>query len=249
MVASTTWKVECLVSALPVHAIAADTEQIRTQLNARFMGAYVSGSLPRRDRNILVWDVLCDDRGTFVKHPTLALLTVALATSVVALTAQKPAANVDAQAMADFKARLDRYVALRNKADDSAPPLKQSNDAAKIKDAQHGLAERIGAARAGVKPGEIFTPEIAAQFKRLLRPEAKETGVKDVLKEDKPVVVSFKVNGPYPDKQPVVTVPPNMLAALPPLPKDIEYRFIEKHLILRDAKANLIIDYMLNAIS
>jgi hypothetical protein len=69
------------------------------------------------------------------------------------------------------------------------------------------------------------------------------------MKEDKPVVVAFKVNGPYPDKQPVATVPPNMLAALPPLPKDIEYRFIEKHLILRDAKANLIIDYMLNAIS
>jgi hypothetical protein len=151
--------------------------------------------------------------------------------------------------MADFKERVDKYVELRKKADDSAPPLKESTDAAKIKLAQQGLAERIGAARVGVKPGEIFTPAIAAQFRRLLRPEAKEIGVKDVMKEDKPVVVSFKVNGPYPDKQPVVTVPPNILSALPPLPKDIEYRFIEKHLILRDAKANLIIDYMLNAIS
>ena len=43
-------------------------------------------------------------------------------------------------------------------------------------------------------------------------------------------------------------MPPNMLVALPALPKDIEYRFIEKHLILRDARANLIIDYMVNAI-
>jgi hypothetical protein len=159
------------------------------------------------------------------------------------------AVNPDAQLMADFKQRVDKYVELRKKADDSAPPLKASSDAAKIKSAQQGLAERIGAARVGVKPGEIFTPEIAAKFRRLLRPQVKETGVKDVLKEDKPVVVSFKVNGPYPDKQPVVTVPPNVLAALPPLPKDIEYRFIEKHLILRDAKANLIIDYLLNAIS
>ena len=156
-----------------------------------------------------------------MKHRTVALFTVALATSVVALHAQKPAANADAQAMADFKARVDKYVALRSKADDSAPPLKQSNDGGQIKLGQQGLAERIGAARAGVK---------------------------DVMKEDKPVVVSFKVNGPYPDKQPVATVPPNMLAALPPLPKDIEYRFIEKHLILRDSRANLIIDYIPNAI-
>ena len=68
------------------------------------------------------------------------------------------------------------------------------------------------------------------------------------MKTDQPAVVSFKVNGPYPDKQPVATVPPNVLAALPQLPKDIEYRFIEKHLILRDARANLIIDYIPNAI-
>jgi hypothetical protein len=157
--------------------------------------------------------------------------------------------NDDAKVMADFTARVDRYVALRKKADDSAPRLKESNDGGKIKLAQQGLAERIGAARAGVKQGEIFTPEIAAKFRRLLRPEAKEQGTKETMKEDKPVVVSFKVNGPYPDKEPVVTVPPNILGALPALPKDIEYRFIDKHLILRDAKANLIIDYMPNAIS
>ena len=54
-------------------------------------------------------------------------------------------------------------------------------DAAKIKDAQQGLAERIGAARAGVKHGEIFTPEISAVFKRLLRPEAKDTNTKQAL--------------------------------------------------------------------
>jgi hypothetical protein len=186
---------------------------------------------------------------TMVKRLSTIFLAVALSVAGSSARAQKPVVNADAKVMADFKERVDKYVALRKKADDSAPPLKESTDAAKIKLAQQGLAERIGAARAGVKPGDIFSPEISAHFRRLLRPESKETGVKDVLKEDKPVVVSFKVNGPYPDKQPVVTVPPNILEALPPLPKDIEYRFIEKHLILRDAKANLIIDYVLNAIS
>lgn len=177
----------------------------------------------------------------------LVMLTLVMSASTV--RAQEKFENSpDARVLGDFKARVEKYEQLRKKADDSAPPLKETKDAAKIKDAQQGLAERIGAARAGVKPGEIFTPEIAGVFRRLLRPEAKQQQTKEAMKEDKPVVVSFKVNGPYPDKQPVATVPPNVLAALPQLPKDIEYRFIEKHLILRDARANLIIDYIPNAI-
>lgn len=184
-----------------------------------------------------------------MKRIASIFVTVALVVPWCSAHAQKPPTNADAQIIADYKARIDKYVALRKKADDSAPPLKPSNDGAEIKLAQQGLAERIGAARAGVKPGDIFTPAIAAKFRSLLKPPAKETGVREVLKEDKPAVLSFKVNGPYPDKQPVVTVPPNILETLPPLPKDIEYRFIGKHLILRDAKANLIIDYVPNAIS
>ena len=68
------------------------------------------------------------------------------------------------------------------------------------------------------------------------------------MNADKPVVASFKVNGPYPDKQPVATVPPNVLAGAAAAAEDIEYRFVDKHLILRDARANLIIDYVTNAI-
>jgi hypothetical protein len=187
-------------------------------------------------------------RGLVMRRTAAGVLTAVLALTAPAWGQDKAPVNADAKTMAAFRQAVDQYVALRKKADDSAPPLKKSNDGGEIKLAQQGLAERIGAARVGVKPGVIFTPEVAAQFRRLLRPESKQTGVQDALKEDKPVVVSFKVNGPYPDKEPVVTVPPNVLAALPPLPKDIEYRFIGKHLILRDAKANLIIDYMLNAI-
>jgi hypothetical protein len=154
----------------------------------------------------------------------------------------------NAALIGDFKARVDKYVELRKKADDSAPPLKETKDAAKIKDAQNALVERIGAARTGAKQGDIFTPEIAAHFRRLMRPEAKEPGAKEIMKEDKVGPVPFKINGPYPDTQPLVTAPPGILEALPELPKDIDYRFVGKHLILRDSRANTIIDYMLNAI-
>ena len=85
------------------------------------------------------------------------------------------------------------------------------------------------------KHGEIFTPEISAYFKRLLRPEVKDPGTKESIKDDNPDSIPYlKVNAVYPDKEPLSTVPPNVLAALPPLPDDIEYRFVGKHVILRD---------------
>lgn len=161
---------------------------------------------------------------------------------------QQPPASKDPRLTADFTTRVEKYVELRKKADDSAPPLKETRDPAKIKAAQQALVERIGAARSDAKQGDIFTPEIAAYFRHLMRPESKETGTKEIMKEDKVGTVPFKINGPYPDEKPLVTAPPNILGALPPLPKDIEYRFVGKHLILRDSRANSIIDYMLNAI-
>jgi hypothetical protein len=180
--------------------------------------------------------------------PIIATLVLILALPH-AYAPQQPPVNADAQVLLDFKERVDKYVELRKKADDSAPPMKKTDDAAELRLAQQGLAERIGAARAPAKQGDIFTPEITARFRKLLRPEAKDPGTKAAIKDDNPGSMPFKVNGPYPSKEPLSTMPPNVLASLPPLPKDIEYRFVNKHLILRDVRANLIIDYIPNAIS
>jgi hypothetical protein len=162
----------------------------------------------------------------------------------------KPGTNPDAKVLLDFKERVDKYVELRKKADATAPPSKKkTDDAAELRTAQQALAERIGAARTPAKQGDIFTPEITARFRALLHPEVKDQGTKAAIKDDNPGNIPFKVNGPYPSKEALSTVPPNVLASLPPLPKDIEYRFVSKHLILRDVRANLVIDYIPNAIS
>ena len=178
-----------------------------------------------------------------------AFVVLALFASAAVGTAQPSNVHHDAQKIADFKARVEKYVELRDKADNTAKPLKETPVAGDIKEAQLSLAERVGLARKGAKHGDIFSPEVSALFKRLLRPEATEKGTKEQIKDDNPAgSVPFKVNGTYPDKEPLATMPPNVLETLPPLPKDIEYRFVGKHLILRDARANLIIDFLLNAI-
>lgn len=164
-----------------------------------------------------------------------------------------PVKPADAPLIAEFESRVDKYMEMRNKLKKDAPPLKETPDPAKIKAAQDGLAAKIREARADAKQGEIFTPEIRQLFRRLMYPETKGTeGAenKAVLTEETHELkdVAIKVNASYPDSAPLMTVPPDILAALPKLPEDLEYRFVAKHMILLDVRANLIVDYVLNAI-
>lgn len=162
--------------------------------------------------------------------------------------------NPDAGMVADFTKRVDEYVKLRNKAEGAAPvELEAKSQPAEIVTAEKSLAAHVRAARAAAKRGDVFTPATQAMFRRLLRPPLTKGSAaadnKAIIKDDAPVPkdVPFKVNANYPKDVPLSTVPPDVLAALPPLPEDIQYRFSGKHLILFDAKANLIIDFMLNA--
>jgi hypothetical protein len=161
--------------------------------------------------------------------------------------------NSDAGLIADFKKRVDDYVKLRDQAENASPDLKKKSQPAEITTAEQSIAHHVRTARATAKRGDLFTPATQAMFRRLLRPPlAKGRDAADnkaIIKDDapEPKDIPFKVNAEYPKDEALSTVPPDVLAALPQLPKDIQYRFAGKHLILFDAKANLIIDFMLNA--
>ena len=163
-----------------------------------------------------------------------------------------PAVNADAATLADFKGRLTKYIELQKDLADDSPPLKETSDPAKIDAAQEVLAVKIRAARMDAKPGDIFTPQTRALFRRLMYPELKgEDGPETkeaIVGDDGPPKVPLKVNAKYPETQPLPTVPPNLLARLPQLPEDVEYRIVGKTLILRDVDANIIVDFIPNAI-
>ena len=167
----------------------------------------------------------------------------------VRLSAQAPV-NTDARILAAFGERVKQYAALRDQVDGGAARQTQTDDPAKLDAQQKALAANIQKKRAGAKPGDIFTPDVQPLFKRLLKPALKGADGADnakAIKEEKPAV-ALKVNVPYPQTQPLSMVPPDVLKQLPPLPKDIEYRFVQQHLILFDARATLIIDVLPNAI-
>ena len=166
---------------------------------------------------------------------------------------QQPKTNPDAQLLEDFKERVDKYMDLHKRLEKESPPLKETKDAAKIKASQDALAEKIRAARKDARQGEIFTPEIAQLFRRLMYPEVKGPEAKETkraIKDDAPApkTVPLKVNAEYPESQPLPTVPANLLAQLPKLPEDLEYRVVNDTLIVRDVHANLIVDFIPKAI-
>jgi hypothetical protein len=162
--------------------------------------------------------------------------------------------NPDAGLVADFRKKVDDYAKLRDKAEGVIPDIKRTEKPAEINKAEQSLADKIRELRPAAKRGDMFTPATEAMFRRLLRPTVTkgEDGAenKKIIKDDAPAPkeVPFKVNADYPKETALSTVPPDVLLTLPQLPKEVEYRFVGKHLILYDAKANLIIDYMLNAI-
>jgi hypothetical protein len=66
--------------------------------------------------------------------------------------------------------------------------------------------------------------------------------------DENPVKVTLKINARYPDQIPLSTMPPEVLAVLPPLPKTLNYRFISDQLILLDTEAHIVADYVSKAL-
>ena len=69
--------------------------------------------------------------------------------------------------------------------------------------------------------------------------------IRQSIMEDNPGRVQLRVNGRYPDGVPLTTMPPPILGgAAASCPKHVEYRFIGTRLILLDVHAQLVVDYM-----
>jgi hypothetical protein len=69
-----------------------------------------------------------------------------------------------------------------------------------------------------------------------------------ILEDNPGPALPLRINGLYPDAVPVATVPSQVLKTLPPLPEELEYRFVGNSLILLDRQARLIVDYLSGAV-
>ncbi len=158
--------------------------------------------------------------------------------------------NADAKALAGLMERVNDYVALHRKLEDSLPHLSKEANPQEIDKHQRALGKMIQDARGGAKQADLFTPEAQAVIQRLLArvfggPDG--PALKASIMDENPGIPTLKVNERYPDTVPLSTIPPQVLEGLPKLPEEMEFRFVGNSLILMDVHAHIIADFIHNA--
>ena len=187
----------------------------------------------------------------------LAILSATLLSCSVGVAAwqqppkPQPRTNPQADVIAKFENRVKTYVELRDKLDESLKDVPKQTDPASADRHQRALEKLVQTSRKSAKAGDIFTPDMQAFVRRLLRPifsgrsgrQIRDEIHDNEYKGNAPV----KVNARYPDEVPLSTVPPQVLTSMPKLPGELEYRFIGTSLILFDPHAHIIVDFMEHA--
>jgi hypothetical protein len=160
---------------------------------------------------------------------------------------QSTIGSADGSVVTEFTRRVNEYLALQQQLAGTlkSPPKKATPK--EIDAHQRALLALVAKGRADAKQGDIFVPAMQTFIRGLIRrvvtgPEGGR--IKDSLMDENPMGVKIAVNDRYPDTVPLATMPPEVLAALPKLPEDLEYRFVGNRLIILDTKAHLFVDFV-----
>lgn len=156
-----------------------------------------------------------------------------------------PAVNADSLTIQDFQKRVAGYLQVRKSIESSLTRLKSTASQEKISHYETELRHAVREARKNAGPGDIFTPEIAAEIRRLIAIAMQPSDgnhIAQSLRHAEPVQLHLEINERYPESVPLQSTPPSLLENLPPLPAEIEYRITGRDLVLLDAKANMIVD-------
>jgi hypothetical protein len=157
-----------------------------------------------------------------------------------------------------FNKGVQDYVNVRKTVMSHVPPLSKKATPQEIDLYEKTMIAGLRTGRPNAKQGDVFTPEVQPLFAKILHQNlagAKNKNSRSTAKignptsdrgvgEAEPVV---GVNVVYPKSAPLSSVPPKLLKQLPPLPMNIEYRFVGSTLILWDSLSNFVIDYMKEA--
>ena len=181
-----------------------------------------------------------------------AILLAAAPAPFAKVSVQTSPSPADQKLLSDFTKKAKDYVAKEHAL--TADKMKPTTDVAKLEQERKQLRDAVQLSRPNAKQGEFFTPDTATIFRKVLAnilngPEGAK--IKASLRHAEPGASAlFKVNAEFPNQngQPIQSVPPTVLEVLPALPKGLEYCIAGNALALRDSSANLVVDYLPNAL-
>ena len=180
-------------------------------------------------------------------------LTLAIpfaAHDVLAVPEQEPATKVT---LARFQIQVNDYLALRWRAVRDLPPLPSEAKLPELIPAIKLQVPAIRRARDGVRGGEIFTSDVALLIRQNLSATIDEhtLDVAQLLKDAACDAPAF-LGRPRPDDRlpwlRSARMPELLLTALPPLPHELQYRFLYRDLVLLDIDLGLVVDVLADAL-
>jgi hypothetical protein len=155
------------------------------------------------------------------------------------------------QAVSAFEQRVKDYVKMRERLEEKLPKLSKESTPEQIEAHKVTFQETVRTARAGVKAGDVFTPDIVDHIRRTIKEEFKGKRLRELretLLDVETKGVPIRVNYPYPEAKELTQIPPTLLLILPQLSKQMRYRFVGRHMLLVDRENHLIVDYALNVL-
>jgi len=187
-----------------------------------------------------------------LRWAAVAAVALTLSLGPLAAQSQKPTAQSSEQtaALKDFETRLNDYVALRSKLAKELKPLSPTPSASQLAVRQESLAAALRQVRKMARQGDVIPIAVANHLRNVIKadlqqrkPDARQATISEVAETGTPVI-----NRTYPANAAVPTVPALMLAKLPVLPDNLQYRFLDRHLVLLDGDTQIIVDYVLNVL-
>jgi hypothetical protein len=166
-------------------------------------------------------------------------------------TAEQATANPQGAATKAFLDRIQEYVTFHNNVEKMVPPLNETANPEEIAKRELALGEALIKQRPDAKEGDFFIKEYQPYLIKIIRTDFAKRSAADrkALAVELPKDVKVGINMRYPTTLPLLTFPGKLLKALPELPKELEYRIVGRHLILRDVTGNVIVDMLRDVFS
>jgi hypothetical protein len=156
------------------------------------------------------------------------------------------------EAIAEFQTAVDGYLSVRWRAVRALPPLRPTAKIQEIVEVIDLQVRAIRMAREDARQGDIFRPRVVPVIRAVITDTLREQGltVAELLAEmraDAPSGRRPQVNDRFPWLR-GTAMPVCLLAALPPLPYELQYRFVDRDLVLLDLDLGLIVDVLPDAL-
>jgi len=164
-----------------------------------------------------------------------------------------PPAAIEERVLQDFNQRVNQYIRLHRRLERGLPPERLFGDVEDMSAAVDALHQAMIDARPHATAGTLFTPGVAELLTARLTRAIVKSGHTPAE-----ALIAFNLGylGGIPDATINGRVPPGryvrmwpaLLATLPDLPPELEYRFIGWDLAIIDVHADLIVDILKDAL-